>query len=69
MGAYFYTQPRVMSTVRQLVTQNKKQLVEHGVLYAGRAPSASPAAGYSSDHEKQQKALVHDAFHIKHASK
>lgn len=32
--------------------------------YAGRAPSASPAAGYMSLHVKQQQALVRDALNI-----
>jgi 2-oxoglutarate dehydrogenase E1 component len=66
MGAFFYTLPRIQSTVRQLcaniISNHKSGVVQ--VKYAGRAPAASPAAGYSSDHEKQQKQLVHDAFHL-----
>ena len=30
--------------------------------YAGRAPSSSPAVGYSHLHVEQQKALVYAAF-------
>ena len=30
--------------------------------YAGRAPSASPAAGYMAKHAEQQKALIAQAF-------
>ncbi len=33
--------------------------------YAGRAASASPAVGYMSVHQKQQKALVQDALTLK----
>ena len=33
--------------------------------YAGRAASASPAVGYLSVHNQQQKALVEDALTIK----
>jgi len=32
------------------------------LLYAGRSASASPAVGYASKHNVQQKALVEDAF-------
>ncbi len=32
--------------------------------YAGRAASSSPAVGYTSVHQEQQKALVNDALNI-----
>ncbi len=32
--------------------------------YAGRGPSASPAAGFASVHAEEQKALVDDALNL-----
>jgi 2-oxoglutarate dehydrogenase E1 component len=38
---------------------------EQVLLYAGRAVSASPAVGYLSKHNAQQKELVESAFSSK----
>jgi 2-oxoglutarate dehydrogenase E1 component len=51
-GAWFFIQ----HNIHESMTEGQK------LGYAGRAPSASPASGYSHLHQEQQKALVEAAF-------
>jgi len=53
-GAWYYIHPHV----REHLKGNRK------LTYAGRAPSASPAVGYTFKHVAQQKALVDEALGI-----
>jgi 2-oxoglutarate dehydrogenase E1 component len=50
MGAWFFIAFRLAD------------LLQAPVKYAGRKPSASPAAGSTAMHKKEQAALVNDAF-------
>lgn len=45
---------------------NIREAIPKGSLlsYAGRPASASPAVGYASVHQEQQKALVDDALKV-----
>jgi 2-oxoglutarate dehydrogenase E1 component len=54
-GAWYCSQHHMRNVVRR---HNEKLYVE----YAGRPPSASPAAGYTSLHTREQEKLVNDAF-------
>ncbi len=54
-GAWYCSQHHMRNVL-------KRHDVKLYVEYAGRAPSASPAAGYSSLHAQEQIKLVHDAF-------
>ena len=56
-------EPRNQGAWYQILHQLRQSLPENqDVLYAGRPPSASPAAGYYSMHIEQQRMLVDDAL-------
>src|SRR5262249_28717234 len=56
MGAYTFMEPYLEWVLGQLGAQNKQPI------YAGRAASASTAAGQMSQHLKQLKALLDEAL-------
>ena len=56
MGAYTFMEPYLEWVLGQLGAQNKQPI------YAGRAASASTAAGQMSQHVKQLKALLDEAL-------
>ncbi|SFR43310.1 2-oxoglutarate dehydrogenase E1 component [Marinobacter daqiaonensis] len=56
-GAWYSSQHHMRAALHRL---NPKLYLA----YAGRDPSAAPAAGYMSTHVEQQKKLVNDAFEI-----
>ncbi|MEX2489348.1 MAG: 2-oxoglutarate dehydrogenase E1 component [Pseudomonadales bacterium] len=55
-GAWYSSQHHM----RRILQKSFPSIYLH---YAGRSPSASPAAGYMSLHVKQQQELVHDALY------
>ncbi|XRB17367.1 2-oxoglutarate dehydrogenase E1 component [Pseudoscourfieldia marina] len=56
MGPYWYAVPRIETCMKAaLVSKNE-------VLYAGRAPSASPATGFAAVHQHEQSMLCHKAL-------
>jgi len=57
MGAWYSSQHHM----KNVIYRHKPQLL---LWYAGRDPSASPAAGYAALHLKEQEQLVRDAFEI-----
>lgn len=56
-GAWFMIKDELETVIRASHPQLDRVLT-----YAGRASSASPAAGYMADHLAQQQALIEDAF-------
>ena len=56
-GAWYCSQHHMRAVLKR---HNPKLYLE----YAGRPPSASPAAGYTSLHAKEQAKLVDDAFSL-----
>ncbi len=56
-GAWYQSQHNMRA-----VADSLKNGLGHGLIYAGRAPSAAPAAGYMAVHVEQQRQLVDDAF-------
>ena len=52
MGAWTFVLERLPSLLRK----------DQQMVYAGRPPSASPAAGSSRIHKKEQASLVTEAF-------
>jgi 2-oxoglutarate dehydrogenase E1 component len=56
MGAYSFMEPYLEWVLAQLSAANRKPI------YAGRAASASTAAGQMSQHLKQLKALLDEAL-------
>lgn len=54
MGAWFYTAPRLETALRE-TKRNRPR-------YVGRAPSASPATGLYSIHNRETDAFLTDAF-------
>ena len=55
-GAWFFVMPRIENLMESLGVK------QHRLVYAGRKPSASPATGSLSQHEREQKALVDEAL-------
>ena len=56
MGPYWYAVPRIETCMKAaLVSKNE-------VLYAGRAPSASPATGFAAVHQHEKSMLCHKAL-------
>ena len=58
-GAWHYMRDRLETTLRE--TEHHK---DRRVLYAGRGPSASTAAGLKSLHYAEETQLVQDAFNL-----
>ncbi|WP_027134501.1 2-oxoglutarate dehydrogenase E1 component [Geminicoccus roseus] len=56
MGAWFFVMPRIENLMESLGVPQRR------LAYAGRKPSASPATGSLSQHEREQKALVSEAL-------
>eukprot|EP00928_Gymnodinium_smaydae_P023468 TRINITY_DN19360_c0_g1_i1.p1 TRINITY_DN19360_c0_g1~~TRINITY_DN19360_c0_g1_i1.p1 ORF type:complete len:1054 (+),score=296.15 TRINITY_DN19360_c0_g1_i1:362-3163(+) len=56
MGAWFYTKPRLVTTLREGL---EKDVV---IRYVGRRASASPATGYAQVHNAEQEALIKEAL-------
>lgn len=59
-GAWHYIRDRL-----DAVLQKSDYLAGRKLLYAGRAPSASPAAGWKKVHEAEEKKLLEYAFSVK----
>lgn len=57
MGAYSYIAPRLFTAMRALNRGNTDD-----IKYAGRAPSAATATGYSQVHKQEQDELVQKAL-------
>ncbi|KAH6984546.1 thiamine diphosphate-binding protein [Ilyonectria sp. MPI-CAGE-AT-0026] len=58
-GAWHYIRDRLDAVLRK-----SDYLAGRKLLYAGRAPSASPAAGWKKIHEAEEKKLLEDAFSV-----
>lgn len=58
-GAWHYIRDRLDAVLRK-----SDYLAGRKLLYAGRAPSASPAAGWKKVHEAEEKKLLEDAFSV-----
>ncbi|KAK7422780.1 hypothetical protein QQX98_001340 [Neonectria punicea] len=58
-GAWHYIRDRLDSVLRK-----SDYLAGRKLLYAGRGPSASPAAGWKKVHEAQEKKFLEDAFSV-----
>lgn len=56
MGAWFFVMPRIENLMES------RGVPQRRLVYAGRKPSASPATGSFSQHEREQKALVSEAL-------
>ena len=56
MGYWFFVAPRTENIMEALGIEQRR------LVYAGRKPSASPATGSHSQHEREQKQLVEDAL-------
>ena len=56
MGYWFFVAPRTENIMEALGIGQQR------LVYAGRKPSASPATGSHSQHEREQKQLVEDAL-------
>ncbi|MEO1089981.1 MAG: 2-oxoglutarate dehydrogenase E1 component [Pseudomonadota bacterium] len=56
MGAWFFVQPRLSNMLEDHGFEKRKPV------YAGRAPSASPAAGFHAQHVREQDRLVAHAL-------
>ncbi len=56
MGYWFFVAPRTENIMEALGIEQSR------LVYAGRKPSASPATGSHSQHEREQKQLVEDAL-------
>jgi 2-oxoglutarate dehydrogenase E1 component len=59
MGAFNHVSPRIETCMR-----HEGWKIPPHLPYAGRGPSASPAAGFASVHAEEQKALVDDALNL-----
>mmetsp|Transcript_20449 Transcript_20449/g.61577 ORF Transcript_20449/g.61577 Transcript_20449/m.61577 type:complete len:1082 (-) Transcript_20449:445-3690(-) len=59
MGAFHHVSPRIETVMR-----HEGWKIPPHIPYAGRGPSASPAAGFSSVHADEQKQLVEDALNL-----
>ena len=57
-GAWSFVEPNIEWVLTRIDAKHKRPV------YAGRAPSASPATGLASQHKAQQAALVNDALTI-----
>ena len=57
-GAWSFVEPNIEWVLTRIDAKHKRPV------YAGRAPSASPATGLASQHKAQQTALVNDALTI-----
>ncbi|KAL6922664.1 hypothetical protein FSST1_006690 [Fusarium sambucinum] len=58
-GAWHYVRDRLEAVLRETTHHSQRR-----VLFAGRGPSASPAAGLKDIHYAEEKELLHDAFHV-----
>ncbi|KAF5013618.1 hypothetical protein FDECE_379 [Fusarium decemcellulare] len=58
-GAWHYIRDRLDAVLRE-----SEHLSPRKLLYAGRAPSASPAAGFKKLHEAEERKLLENAFSI-----
>lgn len=58
-GAWHYLRDRLEAVLRQSENHSERR-----VLYAGRGPSASTAAGLKSLHASEEDQLVYDAFNV-----
>ncbi|NVJ95237.1 MAG: 2-oxoglutarate dehydrogenase E1 component [Marivivens sp.] len=57
-GAWTFVEPNIEWVLTRIKAKHKRPV------YAGRAPSASPATGLASQHKAQQEALVNEALTI-----
>ncbi|KAJ4252480.1 hypothetical protein NW762_011081 [Fusarium torreyae] len=60
-GAWHYMRDRL-----EAVLSETDHHAGRGVFYAGRGPSASPAAGLKDLHYAEEKQLIHDVFNVQH---
>ncbi|MFW5834819.1 MAG: 2-oxoglutarate dehydrogenase E1 component, partial [Pseudomonadota bacterium] len=58
MGAWFFVQPRLHNMLEDQGFEFDKPI------YAGRAPSASPATGFHAQHVREQERLVAEALSL-----
>ena len=59
-GAWFFTHPRILTTLRGLVDEPHGK--HRAVQYVGRRPSASPATGIHAIHVAEQQELIDKAL-------
>lgn len=59
-GAWSFTQPRIETLLNNTEHHDRKH-----VMYAGRNPSASVAAGTKSVHTKEEQEFLEMAFSVK----